>query len=213
MFILMIVKSFFIGILAVCGLGPVCILTVNRTTKYGMTHGFISALGACIGDGLLFSLGLLGILHTIKTSELINGFLHLSGGIFMIVFGIAMLDYKVSTVSEQYEKKSLISYWIKPFVLTMFNPASLIFFITTSMHIIQYQESSIPIKYIFLGSASVSLGSFLTLALLVYLAHIMGSLLKKIYLQKIAYFSGMLLMGAGAYFIVKAIQITFYTGF
>lgn len=210
MFFLFIIKSFFVGILAVCGLGPVCIITLNRTTKYGLLHGIVSAAGACVGDGLLFFLGLLGFLNVVNTVEHLHMILNVVGGMLMCVFGVTMLDYHPATVPEQYSKQSLVNYWIKPFLLTVFSPASCLFFILAVEKLYTQGNKQLSLHEMLWGTLSVSLGSFVTLSFFVYLTALSGNFLKKKYLQNVAYVSGVILIGAGAYLVSTGVQMFFY---
>ncbi|MFC1895010.1 LysE family transporter, partial [Candidatus Dependentiae bacterium] len=78
---LIYIKCFLVGMLASASLGPIFILTFNRGAVYGFTHGFATAIGACLADGLYFFLGLMGILSLLKSSENFMFWLDTLGGI------------------------------------------------------------------------------------------------------------------------------------
>ena len=61
-----LIQSFFIGVLAASGCGPIFVLTFNRSAVCGFWKGLATALGASIGDSSYFMLGLLGALTVIK---------------------------------------------------------------------------------------------------------------------------------------------------
>ena len=55
-------KCFLVGVVGNLSLGPIFLLTFNRSARYGMSKGFAIAVGASLADALLFFLGLTGAL-------------------------------------------------------------------------------------------------------------------------------------------------------
>ena len=85
------VNSFFIGVLAASGCGPIFVLTFNRSAVCGFFKGFVTAVGASLGDGLYFLLGLIGVLAFVGELKSFMIFLDIIGGIILIVLGINSL--------------------------------------------------------------------------------------------------------------------------
>lgn len=198
---LFLIKSFFIGIAAVCGLGPIFLLTFNRSTRFGFAHGFVTSLGAGVGDGLLFSLGLLGVLQILEGSMRMIMLMDFVGGCLIIALGIKMLEYQLPNISHQGDVRSLARCWIKPFLLTIFNPAALVFFMMVSVQLIPKSGQRVPLYLIGAASCMVMLGSVLMLTGIAYMASKVGARLNRRYLKIISFISGICLILCGLYFL------------
>jgi threonine/homoserine/homoserine lactone efflux protein len=88
-FLSLIISGAIIGYFASMPIGPVNLICIRRTLHYGWVFGFLSALGAALGDVLYASISAFGLT---AIRQLINGFstpLQLGGGIFLLVFGLS----------------------------------------------------------------------------------------------------------------------------
>lgn len=85
-----IVKGFVIGLLVSSPMGPINLLTIQRTLNRGRWHGFVSGLGAMLSDTIYATFTLLAL-------SLVSGFLDeytslllIIGSAILIIFGIGI---------------------------------------------------------------------------------------------------------------------------
>jgi len=127
--------AFGFGFVGAAPIGAVNIICIRRTLHYGPLNGFLSGLGAALGDGffaVLVAFGLSGLASLIDQNKL---FLELVGAAILIGYGVfALLTtppiQKIEAKGEQVEERTtgLISAVFSTFGLTVINPATLIFF-------------------------------------------------------------------------------------
>ncbi len=119
-----------LGILVSAPLGPIGVLTIQRTINKGRNSGIITGLGALTADTFYAALAGFGV--SIITKFISNHQLsfRIIGG-FILLF----LAYKIfnTNISEQVKnrkigKNNYISDFISTFLLTISNPLTIIFF-------------------------------------------------------------------------------------
>ena len=123
-----------IGLVAAVPIGPVNLICIRRSLQFGSFHGFVSGLGAALGDGLfavVTGFGLTAVAH------LIEGFstaLQLVGGLLLLSFGIRTFfaaptaRFDLRDAANDNVKSSMLSSMASTFALTISNPATLIAF-------------------------------------------------------------------------------------
>jgi threonine/homoserine/homoserine lactone efflux protein len=123
-----------IGLIVAAPIGPVNLICIRRTLLYGSLNGFVSGLGAALGDGvfaIVTGFGLTAI------AQLIEGFstaLQLAGGILLVCFGlytyVAQPPKPFDPNCETKEKgaSTLARAMASTFALTITNPATLLGF-------------------------------------------------------------------------------------
>jgi len=87
-YLFLIVSGIVIGIVVAAPIGPVNLICIRRTLAYGPVNGFLSGLGAALGDGVFAIVTAFGLT---AFSQLIEGFatiLELVGGAMLIGFGV-----------------------------------------------------------------------------------------------------------------------------
>lgn len=85
-----ILTGWAIGLIAAIPIGPVNLICIRRTLQFGSLYGFISGLGAALGDGIFACIA--GFSLT-AISQVIAGYsvpLQIIGGIMLVVIGIRM---------------------------------------------------------------------------------------------------------------------------
>lgn len=127
-------KGLLIGLTIAAPVGPVGVLCIHRTLKYGKLVGVISGLGAASADlfyGAVAAFGLVAITNLITDSSSI---IKCVGGLLFIAIGIHMMRQRPTFVSEadsvevEQNKPSLLTAWLSTFVLTAMNPGTIIAF-------------------------------------------------------------------------------------
>ncbi|HTT99800.1 MAG TPA: LysE family transporter [Rhizomicrobium sp.] len=129
--ILLIGPGIVIGLIAAAPIGPVNLICIRRTLKYGMLNGFLSGMGAALGDGLFAIITGFGLTAAAQFIEGFSTALQLAGGTLLICFGLytyfAKVDTSLFNKSEAKEKgtSTLAGTIASTFALTMTNPATL----------------------------------------------------------------------------------------
>lgn len=121
-----------IGLIAAVPIGPVNLICIRRTFAFGPVNGFVSGLGAALGDGVFAAVtgfGLTWVAHWIE------GYAHiieLIGGAMMVWFGyrtfISPPMLRVEEGDSPSGTNSLVRAIASTFALTITNPATLLFF-------------------------------------------------------------------------------------
>lgn len=194
---------FLIGLLSSSSLGPIFILTFNRGSLYGFSRGFATAFGACIADGIYFFLGLLGLLAVLKESAHFMFILDVLGGILLMFLGIYSLrKAKLGKNFISYEHK--LGVWItavKSFVLTIFNPLVILFFMIVGVQILPESAFRMSIHDIFISSLFLMVGSLSILTIVAFVASRIGRALGHKSQRTISLITGIIFIGISIYFL------------
>ncbi len=127
-----IAKGFLIGFLVSSPMGPINMLTIQRTLNRGWWHGFVTGLGAALSDFIYATITLIGLsLVSDFLTEYESG-LQVLGSIVLIFFGIGVFrtnplrGWKPDRIAgeTQYLKD-----FISAFLLTISNAAIIIVFV------------------------------------------------------------------------------------
>jgi threonine/homoserine/homoserine lactone efflux protein len=130
-YLILIVSGVVIGLIVAAPIGPVNLICIRRTLAHGQLNGFISGLGAAMGDGVFAIVTAFGLT---AIAQMIEGFsivLQLAGGTLLLVFGWrtymtepSSRDQEKSKASEG-DASSLARSMVSTFALTVTNPATL----------------------------------------------------------------------------------------
>ncbi len=131
-YFILVFSGIIIGLTVAAPIGPVNLICIRRTLAYGTMNGFISGLGAALGDGVFAVITAFGFT---AVSQLIEGYsfwLRLLGGLMMIGFGIHTFRTKVTLscpITRKDEGSSTMAgALISTFGLTITNPVTLLGF-------------------------------------------------------------------------------------
>ena len=119
------------GLVAAVPIGPVNLICIRRTFAFGPVNGFVSGLGAALGDGVfaaIMGFGLTWVAHLIQGYEMI---IELIGGALMVWFGwrTFIAPPMIRTLEEREDgATNLVRAMASSFALTVTNPATLLFF-------------------------------------------------------------------------------------
>lgn len=129
--IVILATGFVIGILVAAPIGPVNLICIRRTLAYGPLNGFMSGLGAAIGDGIFAALSAFGLTAITQIIEGYSTPLQVAGGLLLIGFGVHTflaepMSIAVPNVEGVVEgRRSFIGSMVSTFLLTLTNPATL----------------------------------------------------------------------------------------
>ncbi|MBV9548807.1 MAG: LysE family transporter [Alphaproteobacteria bacterium] len=132
-YVWLIFSGVVMGLIAAVPVGPVNIICIRRTFAFGPLNGFLSGLGAALGDGVFAVVTGLGLTWVAQLIEGYAALIELVGGMAMVFFGIkTFLDSHEPDLEEDREKDkagaSLLGAAASTFALTVTNPATLLFF-------------------------------------------------------------------------------------
>lgn len=129
----LIVKGIFVGAIASAPMGPVGVLTVQRTIKKGRWYGFVTGVGAALSDliyAVITGVGMAMVLDLIeKPSNLY--WLKVIGGIMLFCFGVfCMLSNPTRGMHQSgiNGKGTLLHNAGTGFLLTLSNPLIIFLF-------------------------------------------------------------------------------------
>ena len=131
--IIIAASGIFIGVVVAAPIGPVNLICIRRTLAYGPINGFLSGLGAAVGDGVFAAITAFG-LTTI--SQVIEGYsctLQLVGGVLLMAFGIHTFLAEPVTIAPRVEgvtdgRRNFAGAMASTLALTLTNPATLLGF-------------------------------------------------------------------------------------
>src|ERR1051326_9350166 len=93
-FIVTILSGVVIGIIVAAPIGPVNLICIRRTFAFGPVNGFVSGLGAALGDGVFAAVTGLGLTWVAQLIEGYAAIIELIGGLLLVWFGVRTLDRK-----------------------------------------------------------------------------------------------------------------------
>ncbi|HEX4157850.1 MAG TPA: LysE family transporter [Rhizomicrobium sp.] len=135
--VLLLLPGLIIGFLVAAPIGPINLICMRRTLAYGALTGFVSGLGAAMGDGIfaaIIGFGLTAIRHWIEGYSQV---LQIAGGALLLGFGIhTYLADPLHGREFQYagngdrvrNKPSLLRSFASTFAIALSNPATLFAF-------------------------------------------------------------------------------------
>lgn len=131
-YLVLIGSGVVIGVILAAPVGPVNLICIRRALQFGPLNGFMSGLGAAMGDGVFAAISAFGFT---VIAQLIEGFstpLEVGGGILLLAFGLHTyithlppLQDDAPPPREQKANPSLARAMVSTFALTVTNPATL----------------------------------------------------------------------------------------
>ena len=131
-YLLLIVSGIVMGLIAAVPIGPVNLICIRRSFAFGPVNGFVSGLGAALGDGVFAAVMGLGLTWV---AQLIEGYaiiIELTGGAMLVIFGYRA--FWAPALPREAEEggdnggSSLARAMVSTFALTITNPATLLAF-------------------------------------------------------------------------------------
>ena len=130
----LLIKGLIVGILASAPMGPVGVLTIQRTLNKGRWFGMVTGLGAAVSDIIYAAVSLLGMSFVMDFIENPRNmfWFKVIGGILLMLFGIyTYLSNPTENLRPTSQNKgSLMHNGITGFLVTFSNPLIILLFIT-----------------------------------------------------------------------------------
>jgi threonine/homoserine/homoserine lactone efflux protein len=128
----LVLSGVVMGLIAAVPIGPVNLICIRRSFAFGSLNGFVSGLGAALGDGVFAAVTGFGLTWI---AQLIEGYatvIELTGGAMMVWFGwrtfIAPPVPRCTDDGPDNGGTNLARAMLSTFALTVTNPATLLFF-------------------------------------------------------------------------------------
>ena len=129
----LVIKGLIVGILASAPMGPVGVLTIQRTLNKGRWYGLVTGLGAAVSDIIYAAISLLGMSFVMEIIENPRNmfWFKVMGGILLMIFGIyTYLSNPTHNLRPTNPNKgSLWHNGITGFLVTFSNPLIILLFI------------------------------------------------------------------------------------
>ena len=132
-FIIFVVSGVIMGLIAAVPIGPVNLICIRRSFAFGPVNGFVSGLGAALGDGVFAIITFFGLTWIAQLIRSYDSIIEIVGGALLIWFGIHTVLSPIVGKVEDGDKNdtgasTLVRATVSTFVLTVTNPATLIAF-------------------------------------------------------------------------------------
>lgn len=195
-----------IGIVISAPIGPVGLLTIQRTLTQGRIAGIISGAGAATADTFYGGLAALGL-------SAVSGFLaadrfwiHLGAGILCLWFGLRSIFFRPirQTTIPNYSGKGLLWNYASSILLTLANPLTILVFII-AFTALRIDHSGV--EKLFLTVGGIFIGCLLWWAFLSFTTARLHAALHARTLSMINRISATFILSLGILAIVSAIHI------
>jgi threonine/homoserine/homoserine lactone efflux protein len=133
-YVLLVFSGVVMGLIAAVPIGPVNLICIRRTFAFGPVNGFVSGLGAALGDGIFAAITAFGLTWVSQLIEGYSAIIELVGGAMLVWFGyrtyieppmVARLD---DGGSGDKGGSNLVRAMASTFALTVTNPVTLLTF-------------------------------------------------------------------------------------
>jgi len=149
-----------IGFVVAAPIGPVNLIVIRRALRYGGLYGFLSGLGAALGDAIFATIAAFGLTAAIDWVMQYSTILQITGGIFLIVLGTRTFFVHPHLEEAPPDTAySLVGVTATTFFLTITNPATMLGFIAifggvAGLTVTQedYASAGILVASVFAGS-------------------------------------------------------------
>jgi len=133
MFVVLIISGVIMGLIAAVPIGPVNLICIRRSFAFGPVNGFVSGLGAALGDGVFAAITFFGLTWIAELIHSYDAIIELVGGALLVWFGVHTILSPSAGKVEDGDKNepgasTLVRAMVSTFVLTITNPATLIAF-------------------------------------------------------------------------------------
>jgi threonine/homoserine/homoserine lactone efflux protein len=178
-YIILIVSGVIMGLIAAVPIGPVNLICIRRSFAFGPVNGFMSGLGAALGDGVFAAITFFGLTWIAQLIQSYDSVIEIVGGALLVWFGAHTVISPVVGKLEDGDKNdtgasNLVRAMMSSFVLTITNPATLIAFASmfASFHaLIGGANSYVDAGFVVAGVVGGSAGWWLCLTSVIGIFH------------------------------------------
>ena len=128
----LVLKGLLVGIVASAPMGPVGVLTVQRTLNKGRSFGFVTGLGAAVSDlfyALVAGMGVSLVMDFMENPSNLF-YLRIGGGVLLFAFGMFTFLSRPAPLRPSGKKRgTLMHNALTGFLLTFSNPLIVLLFV------------------------------------------------------------------------------------
>ena len=120
-----------IGLAVAAPIGPVNLIVIRRTLRYGQLNGFLSGAGAATGDAIFAAIAAFGLTAAIEIVVRFETALQIVGGLFLVALGIRTWVARphFDEATEENLSAAMAAVFATTFFLTITNPATMLGFL------------------------------------------------------------------------------------
>lgn len=176
-YLVLILAGVVMGLIAAVPIGPVNLICIRRSFAFGPLNGFVSGLGAALGDGVFAAITFFGLTWIAQLIQSYEPIIEVIGGALLVWFGVHALLAPITTKMEEGESddpSTLVRAIISTFVLTITNPATLIAFASmfaSFRGLVGGENSFVDAQFVVAGVVGGSAAWWLALTTVIGLFH------------------------------------------
>jgi threonine/homoserine/homoserine lactone efflux protein len=178
-YVVLIFAGVIMGLIAAVPIGPVNLICIRRSFAFGPLNGFVSGLGAALGDGVFAAITFFGLTWIAQLIQSYEPIIEVIGGALLVWFGIHAVLTRMTAKVDDSDKpdagaSTLIRAIASTFVLTITNPATLLAFASmfASFHgLVGGANSFVDAEFVVAGVVGGSTGWWLALTTVIGLFH------------------------------------------
>lgn len=158
--VILLLEGAVVGFGIAVPVGPVALLSIQRTLHQGAWVGFIVGLAAASADTVYGAVAAFSLAYISDFLIEHQQVLRLVGGLFLIAFGVFILTNKREPHAARVSTAGLVGTFVSSFVITLANPVTALSFIAifASLGLAQSASTNLQasalVAGVFLGAAS-----------------------------------------------------------
>lgn len=198
----------FLGLSLSAPIGPINAAQLDKGLRGGFLHAWAVGLGAVSADIIYMLLVYFGMIHLLD-APFVKAFLWLFGFFVLVYTGVESIKSsgEVSVAELRGSEASLFKSFLSGFLMSLFNPLSILFWLGIYGSILAEAASQYPMRQLLLYSGAIVLGILLWDVTMAAASSIFRKFLTVRVLKAISVCSGLSLVGFGFYFGVQAVQL------
>ncbi|HKD46671.1 MAG TPA: LysE family transporter [Rhizomicrobium sp.] len=178
-YIVLVLAGVVMGLIAAVPVGPVNLICIRRSFAFGPLNGFVSGLGAALGDGVFAAITFFGLTWIAQLIQSYDPVIEVIGGALLVWFGVHAVMAPITAKVYEGDKtdtgaSTLVRAIVSTFVLTITNPATLIAFASmfaSFRALVGGADSFVDAEFVVAGVVGGSAGWWLALTTVIGLFH------------------------------------------
>jgi threonine/homoserine/homoserine lactone efflux protein len=132
--IVLAIEGAVIGFLIAVPVGPAAALCIRRSITVGAAAGYLTGLGAALGDAVFGGVAAFGLTFVEQFVERHEGWLRGIGGVVLVVMGWTTIRHRFRTVGDpvtddrEHRVATHFHFTTSSFIITVFNPLTVMAF-------------------------------------------------------------------------------------
>ena len=122
-------EGILVGFAVAAPVGPVAVVSIERTLHHGLAAGLAVGLGAALADTVLGAFAGFGLTFITEVIHENRDWLRLVGGIVLIALGIVLIASRAKTKRRPITAADLLHAFISSFAITISNPITIFAFL------------------------------------------------------------------------------------